>query len=189
MKKLIKTLGFVLLGFVLLVFILIKSDLLDLNISKAKWENLNLYQASNKDIKSTLAKYTNIDSLDLDTVFEKKYVFINFWEPNCGPCLKEIPILVKTQEKYKDSLSVIGITSFSDSLSFNTLKKRDIMLNYKNYGSNEGIRSIVKKTAALQGFEVDTLIDFIPFSILLLDKKIVKVYSSAVIDDELLKRK
>jgi thiol-disulfide isomerase/thioredoxin len=39
-----------------------------------------------------------------------KVTVINFWATWCGPCRAEIPDLVALQDKYKDSLQIVGIS-------------------------------------------------------------------------------
>ena len=39
-----------------------------------------------------------------------KVTLINFWATWCGPCRAEIPDLVALQQKYKDTLQIIGIS-------------------------------------------------------------------------------
>ena len=39
-----------------------------------------------------------------------KVVIVNFWATWCGPCRAEVPDLVALQEKYPDTLQVIGIS-------------------------------------------------------------------------------
>jgi thiol-disulfide isomerase/thioredoxin len=44
-----------------------------------------------------------------------KVVLINFWATWCPPCREEIPDLIALQEKYKDSLQIIGVSQDSGS--------------------------------------------------------------------------
>jgi cytochrome c biogenesis protein CcmG/thiol:disulfide interchange protein DsbE len=39
-----------------------------------------------------------------------KVVFVNFWATWCPPCRAEIPDLIKLQDKYRDSVVVLGIS-------------------------------------------------------------------------------
>lgn len=39
-----------------------------------------------------------------------KVTLVNFWATWCGPCRREIPDLVALQEKYRDSLVIIGVS-------------------------------------------------------------------------------
>lgn len=40
-----------------------------------------------------------------------KVTLVNFWATWCPPCREEIPDLIKLQERYKDNLVIIGISS------------------------------------------------------------------------------
>ena len=42
-----------------------------------------------------------------------KVVLVNFWATWCPPCREEIPDLIKLQDKYRDTLVVIGISQDS----------------------------------------------------------------------------
>jgi len=42
--------------------------------------------------------------------FRGKVVLINFWATWCPPCRAEIPDLIKLQEKYRDTIQVIGVS-------------------------------------------------------------------------------
>lgn len=50
-----------------------------------------------------------------DMIKDAKLVVLNFWEPWCGPCVRELPALQKLYENYKDKgLIVIGVYSSFD---------------------------------------------------------------------------
>lgn len=42
--------------------------------------------------------------------WRQKVVLVNFWATWCGPCREEIPSLIALQEKYRDSLVIVGIS-------------------------------------------------------------------------------
>ena len=53
----------------------------------------------------------DIDGREISTAsLRGKVVILNFWATWCGPCRAEVPDLVALQEKYKDTLQVIGIS-------------------------------------------------------------------------------
>lgn len=46
---------------------------------------------------------------------DAKLIMINFWEPWCGPCVREMPDLEKLYEEYKaDGLVILGVFSTED---------------------------------------------------------------------------
>ena len=42
--------------------------------------------------------------------FKGKVVLINFWATWCGPCRAEIPSLVELQDKYRNDLTILGVS-------------------------------------------------------------------------------
>jgi thiol-disulfide isomerase/thioredoxin len=42
--------------------------------------------------------------------FKGKIVLINFWATWCGPCRAEIPSLVELQDKYRNDLTILGVS-------------------------------------------------------------------------------
>jgi thiol-disulfide isomerase/thioredoxin len=53
----------------------------------------------------------DLDGREISTAsLRGKVVLLNFWATWCPPCRAEIPDLVALQEKYKDSLQIIGIS-------------------------------------------------------------------------------
>jgi cytochrome c biogenesis protein CcmG/thiol:disulfide interchange protein DsbE len=56
-------------------------------------------------------KNITADGLVESKDFAGKVLLVNFWATWCPPCRKEIPALIKIQDKYKDrGFSVIGIS-------------------------------------------------------------------------------
>jgi thiol-disulfide isomerase/thioredoxin len=53
-------------------------------------------------------------AVDLDgrpvSIVRGKVTIVNFWATWCSPCRAEIPDLIALQEKYRDSLQVIGVS-------------------------------------------------------------------------------
>ena len=64
---------------------------------------------------------------------KKKIFLINFWATWCPPCIKEIPELIKLEEKYNKDLKVIFISVDSNPKKVipNFLKKQ----NFKKFSS------------------------------------------------------
>lgn len=52
----------------------------------------------------------------------KKPLVINFWATWCPPCQKELPLLIKLAQKYKDRVSFVGATVDSSQADILALK-------------------------------------------------------------------
>ncbi len=53
----------------------------------------------------------DLDGRDITSAsLRGKVVIVNFWATWCGPCRAEIPDLVALQQKYRDTLQVIGVS-------------------------------------------------------------------------------
>lgn len=40
-----------------------------------------------------------------------KYILLDFWSSGCGPCIRSIPEMGEIQEKYKDRLAIVSLSS------------------------------------------------------------------------------
>lgn len=69
--------------------------------------------------KFQIEKFKNEKSKNYSKNYLKgKPTFINFWFTKCPPCVEEIPLLNKLEEKYRDKVNFITIT-FNDKKTVN----------------------------------------------------------------------
>lgn len=80
---------------------------------------------SDKSVEGNEISFKNIKS---------EYVLINFWASWCGPCLKELPELVKLREKFSEKkLSIVGINCDMDNALIEYKKiKAQYKINFSN---------------------------------------------------------
>lgn len=67
--------------------------------------------------ESSVFSTTDIDgnAVDFKDYTDAKLIMVNFWEPWCGPCVREMPDLEKLYEEYKaDGLVILGVYSTAD---------------------------------------------------------------------------
>ena len=61
------------------------------------------------------SKDVNGKTVRLSDYPDAKVVMLNFWEPWCGPCLREMPDLARLYEAYKDKgFLIVGVFSAAD---------------------------------------------------------------------------
>lgn len=121
-------------------------------------ENIKNGKGEYKDI--TLKSPAGKDIALSDFVGKSKVVLIDFWASWCGPCIKEMPNIVKAYEKYKDKgLEIVGISLDENAESWTGAIKR-LNITWPQMSDLGGWKS---SAAVLYG------IDTIPFA-LLVDK-------------------
>lgn len=72
----------------------------------------------------SLSGLKNLDGKNIKgQMLNGKPTMINFWFANCPPCIDEMPVLNKIQEKYKDKVNFVAITFENEKTVKNFLKK------------------------------------------------------------------
>lgn len=80
----------------------------------------------------------NGESVDTDSIKDSKLIMVNFWEPWCGPCVKEMPDLEKLYQNYKDQgFVILGVFYSLDSLDDAKAVVGDINITYPILIGNE----------------------------------------------------
>ena len=91
---------------------------------------------NNIQIQGRTTNNENFNSLD----FMGTPIIINFWYPSCPPCVKEIPTLVQTSERYENKILILGIihNSFFDSEEDRQNMIDKFNVHYPNIFDEEG---------------------------------------------------
>jgi thiol-disulfide isomerase/thioredoxin len=94
---------------------------------------------------------TDLDGRSLSSQeWRGKVVLVNFWATWCLPCRVEIPDLVALQDKYRDSLVVVGISEDEEGMVDEVRKfAAEQKVNYPVAMSTAEIRKVFKGVVAL----------------------------------------
>jgi thiol-disulfide isomerase/thioredoxin len=93
---------------------------------------------------------TDVDGRPISLASLKgKVVLVNFWATWCPPCRAEIPDLIALQNKYKDTLQIIGISDDDDPPAVVKKWAADHGMNYPIVMSNDNLRKVFLGVQAL----------------------------------------
>jgi len=85
-----------------------------------------------------------------------RVVLISFWATWCGPCLKEIPGLVKLRTDYpEDKLALIGVALDFDPATLASYLRRT-NLNFPNYHAGQELMNLMQIHAIPKMLVYDT---------------------------------
>jgi thiol-disulfide isomerase/thioredoxin len=93
---------------------------------------------------------TDLDGRPLSSAdWRGKVVLVNFWATWCPPCRAEIPDLIALQEKYRDTLVIVGISE--DDAPVDDVKRfvREQKMNYPVAMSTPELRKLFHGVVAL----------------------------------------
>ena len=103
-------------------FIIICCITLLVGCSSSSSQNSNSY-ASNSIQSSSI--YIDLDNNEVDLFsFRGKKILINYWATWCGPCIQEMPSLLKAQELLKDENYIFLLVSDESIQKISRFKNR-----------------------------------------------------------------
>ena len=93
---------------------------------------------------------TDIDGKTITSESLKgKVVLINFWATWCGPCVVEIPDLVKLQAKYPEQLVIVGVSEDENGEALVRKFAADKQINYPLVMSTPELQALFPGVVAL----------------------------------------
>ncbi|PKP35887.1 MAG: hypothetical protein CVU00_00140 [Bacteroidetes bacterium HGW-Bacteroidetes-17] len=90
--------------------------------------------------------------------FKGKYILIDFWATNCGPCIQSIPELKEIHSKYTDNLIIVGFNlDTKEEIWEEGLKRDDVP--WVNISDSKGIIAGIGFKYGILGFPTYFLIN------------------------------
>lgn len=119
-----------------------------------------MVQATEMIGKPVDLKFTAVDGTEVDlSKMKGKVVLIDFWATWCGPCMQEVPNVVKTYQKYHDKgFEIVGISldqSKTDLLDVTKAKG----MTWPQYFDGEGWQNAISKRFGIDSIPRMWLID------------------------------
>ena len=132
----------------------------------------NTKKNSLTDLESLQSKssFINLSKQEVDlNLFSNKKIILNYWATWCGPCIKEMPDLMVTEKKLKDSDVSLFLVSDEDvSVISKFVDNNPYTLNFlKSNVSNEMLGVYSLPTTILfdnKGNKVETIVGVLDFS-------------------------
>jgi peroxiredoxin len=148
----------------------VKADFPDTAVAKNADKALASFatQADAKKIQRGLAPgspFPDFDEKDLDgkplsiANFKGKVVLIDFWATWCGPCVQELPNVLKAYEKYHDKgFEIIGISLDSDKDKLTSFIKKN-NVTWPQYFDGQGWQSKLGSKYGINSIPATYLLD------------------------------
>ncbi len=120
----------------------------------------NMVQASEMIGKPVDLKFTAVDGTEVDlSKMKGKVVLIDFWATWCGPCMQEVPNVVKTYQQYHDKgFEIVGISLDQSKADLLSVTKEKGM-TWPQYFDGEGWQNAISKRFGINSIPRMWLID------------------------------
>jgi thiol-disulfide isomerase/thioredoxin len=139
---------------------IIKTFKHSIKVSSINRPKEKIYDYINKKLPEATFKTINGEPITLSDL-KGKPIMINLWFTRCKPCVKEIPILNKLAEKYKNEIHFISITFDNKTTILDFFKTQDFnfttIIGAREYLNTLGVSSYPKNIFIAKNGNVKTI--------------------------------